>query len=666
MKPLSLPLVPYLLVFVLGVNFHYQEAFPYPLLVILLAVVILGYFSFKSPFYWHTPFWGIIFFYLGICTAEVDQLQSKKHYAKLDPTEINTIEIELQQRLRESENAYRFYAEITAINGKSTEGRILFQLEKDSLLTPLFLGDKLQVKDHLSPIRSSTTPKGFDYKEYLYSLSIYHQLRTTSSKVQFLSHSKKPLIKIKNHLLKKLNQSALKHSTKEILKTMLLGERSSLNANTMDQYAKAGVVHLFAISGLHIGLLMLLFQWLLRPLSYLPHGQLIRLIGVLALLWCYAFFVGASASVLRSVTLFSAYHIGMQSQRKTPTAYLVLLSMAILLFFQPRFILQLGFQMSYLAVFGILFIHPLMQLKFRYKALQWFWNLTTVSLAAQIAVAPISIYHFQQFPGLFLLSNWAILPFIGFFLYFGLGCIVWMLFFVLPKPIVLFLDGLVSKMNQLVFWIGGQEEFIFTSLVMDEFTLVLVYALLISIVIVLYQKKIQWLLLAGCCVALLQWHLYSSPAKAEKRFWIAHAYGETILVEKKGKSFTFHSNDPLDEHHFIVNHFTQNYSHSNWIIQPLFNGYVIGDKQLYIIEKDWPTELKLAPNAYYLLTNNPKINLERLVKKQNPKMIIIDGSNTAFYIERWEKTLKETNTAFYITTRMGAYELTAKTRNKGF
>jgi len=81
------------------------------------------------------------------------------------------------------------------------------------------------------------------------------------------------------------------------------------------------------------------------------------------------FFLGASASVLRSVTLFSAYHIGIQSQRKTPTAYLVLLSMAIILFFEPRFILQLGFQMSYLAVFGILFLHPLMQLKLKHKAL---------------------------------------------------------------------------------------------------------------------------------------------------------------------------------------------------------------------------------------------------------------------------------------------------------
>ena len=151
----------------------------------------------------------------------------------------------------------------------------------------------------------------------------------------------------------------------------------------------------------------------------------------------------------------------MQSQRKTPTAYLVLLSMAIILFFEPRFILQLGFQMSYLAVFGILFLHPLMQLKLKHKALQWFWNLTTVSLSAQIAVAPISIYHFHQFPGLFLLSNWAILPFIGLFLYVGLGCIIWLLFFALPPPLVYLLDGLVAKMNQLVFWIGAQENFIF-------------------------------------------------------------------------------------------------------------------------------------------------------------------------------------------------------------
>ena len=447
---------------------------------------------------------------------------------------------------------------------------------------------------------------------------------------------------------------------------MLLGERSSLDANTVNLYANAGVVHLFAISGLHIGLLMLLFQWLLHPLRFFPHGHLIQLIGVLALLWCYAFFVGATASVLRSVTLFSAYHIGMQSQRKMSTSYLVLLSMVIILFFKPQFILQLGFQMNYLAVFRILFLHPLMQLKLKHKALQWFWNLTTVSLSAQIALAPISIYHFYQFPSLFLLSNWVILPFIGLFLYVGLGCILRLLFFALPPPLVYLLDGLVAKMNQLVFWIGGQENFIFSSLVMDLLTLGLLYALLVCSVIWLNQKKTHWILLIGCCLAVLLWHLNISSKNTEQRFWIAHAYGETILVGKNGESFTFHSNEQLDENHYIINHFTQDFAHSNWTTQPLFNGYIIGDEQLYVIDNDWSTELMLQSKATYLLSKNPKIKLERLLKKVSPKMIIIDGSNTSYYVEQWEKTLNKTKTVYHFTQKMGAYELTAKTRNEGF
>lgn len=178
--------------------------------------------------------------------------------------------------------------------------------------------------------------------------------------------------------MKKLDQSRLKPKTIEILKTVLLGERSSLDHSTRDEFAKAGVVHLFAISGLHIGLLMLFFQTLFKSLSVLPKGKL----------W-------------------------QNNGRKLPTTYLVLLSMGILLFLRPSFILQLGFQMSYLAVFGILFLSPLLQINFKWKAMQWFWQLTIVSLSAQIAVAPLSIFHFNQFPLLLLLSNWVILPFMG-------------------------------------------------------------------------------------------------------------------------------------------------------------------------------------------------------------------------------------------------------------
>ena len=209
---------------------------------------------------------------------------------------------------------------------------------------------------------------------------------------------------------------------------------------------------------------------------------------------------------------------------------------------------------------------------------------------------------------------------------------MWLLFFALPPLLVYLLDGLVAKMNQLVFWIGAQENFIFSSLVIDQLTLGLLYALLVCSVIWLNQKKTYWILLIGCFLALLLWNLDISSKNTEQRFWIAHAYGETILVEKNGKQFTFHSNELVDENHFILNHFTQNFAHSNWTTQPLFNGYIIGDEQLYVIDNNWSTELVLQQKATCLLSKNPKINLERLLKKFSPKMIIISGSINCYII----------------------------------
>ena len=666
MKPLSLPLVPYLLVAVLGVSFYYQETYPEKILIAALSLAILAYFSFKPLFYWRTFFWGIAFFCLGFCTAHIDQFLPKKHYSKHTSPGINEIKVELHQRLKGNQKNHRFYAEVIAVNEIPTEGTILLQIKKDSSKSPLFLGDKLLVHDPISIIPPPLNPKGFNYKKYLNELSIFHQLQSSREAIDFIRHSENPMFKSKNYILKKLNESSLNRSTIAILKTMLLGERSSLDSNIRDQYAKAGVVHLFAISGLHIGLLMLLFQWLLRPLKLLPYGNLIQLIGVLTLLWSYAFFVGATASVLRSVTLFSAYHVGMQSNRKLPTAYLVLLSMAILVFFHPRFILQLGFQMSYLAVFGILYLYPLIHYKWNCKPLQWLWNLTSVSLAAQIAVAPISIYHFHQFPGLFLLSNWVILPFISSFLYLGVGSMLWLLLFPLPKIIITLLDSLVLKMNLFVSWISQQEEFIFSSLVLDKLSLGLLYGMLLCCVAGLYQKKMHWYILSFCSLSVLIVHLNTLPENREKKLWVVHSYGETILVEKKGKSFTFHSNAQLDEKHFIVRHFVQNFIHSKWTIAPLFNKYFIEGQQLFIVEKEWPKEMVLQEKAVIILKNNPRINLQRFIMKYSPKTIIIDGSNTPYYINRWTTTLKETETSYHITSTMGAYKLTTKSGNEGF
>ncbi|MGB0367370.1 MAG: ComEC/Rec2 family competence protein [Flavobacteriaceae bacterium] len=144
------------------------------------------------------------------------------------------------------------------------------------------------------------------------SLKIYHQINYSIDAISTAESTGFSFLKYRAFLLKKLDQSRLKPQTIAILKTILLGERNSLDNYTREEFAKAGVVHLFAISGLHVGLLMLFFQILFRPLSSFPKGKL----------W--------QNTVIR-----------------------------------PSFIQQLGFQMSYLAVFGILFLSPLFALNIR-------------------------------------------------------------------------------------------------------------------------------------------------------------------------------------------------------------------------------------------------------------------------------------------------------------
>ena len=322
-----------------------------------------------------------------------------------------------------------------------------------------------------------------------------------------------------------------------------MGEKTALDREEMEGFAQAGLAHFLAISGLHIGLLMLLFRFLLWPLRFLPKGDLLLSLTVISLLWGYAFFVGAFPSVLRAVTLFSAIQLGHAVQRKLPTAYLVLLSMVILLFVSPRLILQLGFQLSYLAVFGILFLLPIFQLNISFPPLRWFWSLTLVSLAAQIAVAPLSIYHFQQFPALFLLSNWVVLSLMGAFLYLGFGSVIWLLFSPLPQVLVKLLDSSVYQLNLFVQWVNQQEAFFFSNLYLSKLSLLLCYLLLIGLLLGHYSKKSGWYY-CNCSVALaLFYSLWTSFPQKQDSLWLAHRYGGTLLVEKKQKQLFVYTND---------------------------------------------------------------------------------------------------------------------------
>lgn len=143
-----------------------------------------------------------------------------------------------------------------------------------------------------------------------------------------------------------------------VIKALLLGQRQDISKGLLTDYQNAGAIHILAVSGLHVGILLLILTFILRPIDRFKNGKYIKAIGIIVFLWMFAFIAGLSASVVRAVTMFSFIAIGQSFQKKTLIEFSLITSMLFLLLVKPMFLFDVGFQLSYLAVFGIIWVQP--------------------------------------------------------------------------------------------------------------------------------------------------------------------------------------------------------------------------------------------------------------------------------------------------------------------
>ena len=225
------------------------------------------------------------------------------------------------------------------------------------------------------------------------------------------------------------------------------------------------------------------------------HGNFFRLASIVGFLWLFAFFVGFPASVVRAVTLFSFLTVGRFIQQGKNTFHLTVVSFLVLLVVYPPFLRQIGFQFSFLAVFGILWIHPILQKIWTPRSvwIKKYWQWTTVSLAAQLAVGPLSVYYFHQFPSLFLISNLLIIPFFGVFLCLVIMVFVMLVLNLLPHFMVVFFDGAVRLLNGSVSWIAVNDPIRLDQLYLSIPILLGLYLFLFLFVLGLEKKRFSHL-----------------------------------------------------------------------------------------------------------------------------------------------------------------------------
>ncbi|WP_242202249.1 ComEC/Rec2 family competence protein [Aestuariivivens insulae] len=607
------------------------------------------------------------FIAIGIFTVSChNQKQFPTHYSHYINEHIESltpITFSIREVLKPSQYHNKYIVNIIDVNNKSVKGKLLLNLEKDSL--PALTVDGIYKSNVLfKEVPKPLNPNQFDYKSYLKKQYIYHQI-TCSRPLLFKTQQRRLTLfglaeKIRNHIILKLKSYNFTPNELSIIKALLLGQRQDINKETYSNYANAGAIHILAVSGLHVGIILLLFSALLKPIEHFKHGKPIKMVLLIGLLWGFAIIAGLSASVTRAVTMFSVVAIAVNLKRPTNIYNTLAVSVFILLLFKPLFLFDVGFQLSYLAVLGIVAIDPLLYKLYqpKYWLLDKLWHTLTVTIAAQFGILPISLFYFHQFPGLFFISNLVIIPVLGLILGLGILVMILSLLNILPSVFVNFYGGIITQMNRFVDWIAKHEEFLFTDLPFNLLYVMAAYIFIITLVRFYIKRNYNTLRLVLIALLFIQLSvIVTDYLKPTNRLVIFHKSRHT-LIGHVAKNTIVVAHD-LKEKQPTENNIITNYvigNHINAIKgDTLRSVYLLNKKILLVVDSIGVYHIKSFKPDYVLLRQSPKLNLNRLIDSLQPQQIIADGSNYKSYVAHWKTICEKRKLPFHYTNTMGAF-----------
>ena len=641
-----------------------------PLGFILLAVFSALYFRSKRILI-PDVFFGISFIliaiYIGIFAAAIqiptNQPNHYLHQLKAENENVFTVTAEVTENLKPTVNFNRYIISVRKLDSLRSSGKVLLNVKKDSAKAELKIGDIILLPIQISEIRTPLNPHQFNYKLYLERSGILHQSYSKAQDIQRITFNSYNLFRIadrfRNKIIKKLEMAHFSKAEFSIIKALLLGERRDISPSTYSNYASAGAIHILAISGLHIGILLWLITAILKPLKRFRNGNTYSFILTLLFLWGFALLTGLAPSVVRAVFMFSIIALGMQMRRKTTITNSLFISLFFLLLIHPSYVFQVGFQLSYLAMFGIIALQPLLQKVWNPKSriILYFWKLLTVSFAAQMAVLPLSLYYFHQFPSLFFVTNLVILPFLGLILGLGLVIIILSLIDLLPPFLIDVYEWIILQMNNFVSLIASFENFIIKDISFSLMICLALYLLMFSAFQVWSSRNISNLVFVLCAIILLQVNMISEKSNlARPEAVIFHMTKESLIGIKTERKLKLYGDEVLNDFNkaMVLKFITEEHIQSTENLR-LNNVIKVFGKKILVIDSSGIYDIKNFNPEMVLLRNSPKINLNRMMEELKPKVVVADGSNYKNFIEQWNKTLKAKNSHFHATAEKGAF-----------
>ena len=404
-------------------------------------------------------------------------------------------------------------------------------------------------------------------------------------------------------------------------------------------------------------LLLQSFFGYLIPLTY-KYRRWFLFATVTLSLWSYAFLTGLSPSVLRAVTMFSFLSFSNVFHRPGLPMQQLWLSLLVLILIRPSLVYEVGFQLSYAAVFGILWVMPKLHSLFQSKWVffQKGWSLLVLGCIAQLSTLPLSLYYFHQFPGLFWISNLVIVPLLGVVLVTGLLGVAIAPWEVGAAYYGKLLDFILYGMNRLVSAVAQQESFLFTDIPFDRLDALLLAAMVFVLFLLIRKFRLDSLSLLVFLSFGFHYSVGSSPYP-DNELVVFHDYQNTLIGIKENKDIIYLHDTSQTLNQRLIDNYRLNRQIRNDVFQNLPFGLQWGDHCLLIVDQYVLYDFPSMAGCIVVLRNSPKVHLDHLIQQLQPKEVIADGSNYKSYIKRWEKSCKSYGIKLHDTSMEGAFTL---------
>lgn len=416
--PLLRPVAPFLLGLLVGLTLPLDfDTIVFAVSALLCWCLLL----LPWPFAWTRACIAMLVFLLAGTALGSIHRQSIHYQPHSWTTSQQTLRAVVMEPFQAKESSYKTIIQLTHRVGQDDivpldDMKVLTYVEKDSSIQALAAGTVIVFKARLQPLAERVNPFAFDYGAYMAKRNVHLRTYIPAASLHVLGQLDRPrfnLLDWQASLIKAVRDSQLPDEVQGLMIALMLGDKRELSVDQRDAFAQAGVMHVLAVSGLHVGIIYLMLSTLFFFLTHHRWSRWLRVLLLFLSLWLFAGITGFSPSVTRAATMFSFIVLGEAMSRKGGVFHALLGSALLLLCFEPGLLLEVGFQLSYVAVFGIVALQPMVYAWFgksRWWLVDKVWALTSVSLAAQVATFPLALYYFHQFPLYFLLSNLMVIP----------------------------------------------------------------------------------------------------------------------------------------------------------------------------------------------------------------------------------------------------------------